>query len=577
MARKLVGVLLFLIMLILLTGFPALSQTDPLDHWQWRNPLAQGNNLSGITYGNGIFVAVGYSGTILTSPDGVTWTPKTSGTDYGLQGVAYGNSTFVAVGEFGTIITSPDGATWIARPSGSSSSLRGIAFGAGLFVAVGEKATILISPDGITWTRTTSGGSATLRGVAFGNGTFVAGGDGIILTCPDGNLWTPGASEITYTPYGVSFGNSIFVAVGYASSYGTGYGTVYGNLFTSPNGSEWTPQRAAVNGSPWPLLRLNGIVYANHIFVAVGDHDAVVTSVDGIAWSPRASSGRFGELNSFAYGNLNSVAYGKNSFVAVGNYGGIIQSDPVPASVTSGNAVISESIVTNSLAGGPSDVTVSKVVSFTATNVTGTADFSVEFVSLPTNPVFYKVVGTTWKQLYPKNECSGMSNISLTGTTLNYTMAVTSDCNGTTAANTIVDPLVAGSFATPVSVPGSGGGGGGTGCFIATAAYGSSLHPYVAVLREFRDRVLLASRPGAAFVEWYYRVSPTAADSLNRHPSLKAGVRILLLPLIGFGWLAVKAGLSWTLAILLMNGVLVFIAARRLIATGAVHQPVGVE
>ena len=42
----------------------------------------------GVTYGNGTFVAVGGYGTILTSPDGVTWTRRTSGTSNWLEGVA---------------------------------------------------------------------------------------------------------------------------------------------------------------------------------------------------------------------------------------------------------------------------------------------------------------------------------------------------------------------------------------------------------------------------------------------------------------------------------------------------------
>jgi hypothetical protein len=71
-----------------------------------------------VTYGNGLFVAVGDGGAILTSPDGVTWTPRTSGTSNTLFGVTYGNGLFVAVGDGGAILTSPDGVNWTPRTSG---------------------------------------------------------------------------------------------------------------------------------------------------------------------------------------------------------------------------------------------------------------------------------------------------------------------------------------------------------------------------------------------------------------------------------------------------------------------------
>ena len=58
-----------------------------------------------------LFVTVGYSGTILTSSDGTTWTPRTSGTGTNLYGLTYGNGTFVTVGGSGTLLTSPDGTT----------------------------------------------------------------------------------------------------------------------------------------------------------------------------------------------------------------------------------------------------------------------------------------------------------------------------------------------------------------------------------------------------------------------------------------------------------------------------------
>jgi hypothetical protein len=73
----------------------------------WTRRISQGNHLRGVAYGDGLFVAVGNDGTILTSPDGVNWTVQTSGTDHSLHGVTYGNGLFVAVGDNGTILTSP--------------------------------------------------------------------------------------------------------------------------------------------------------------------------------------------------------------------------------------------------------------------------------------------------------------------------------------------------------------------------------------------------------------------------------------------------------------------------------------
>jgi uncharacterized repeat protein (TIGR01451 family) len=73
---------------------------------------------------------------------------------------------------------------------------------------------------------------------------------------------------------------------------------------------------------------------------------------------------------------------------------------------------------------------------------------------------------------------------------------------------------------------------GGSGCFIATAAYGSPLEPHVMALRDFRDRYLQRTRLGQAFIRFYYRHSPAAAAIIARHEWLRIGTRTLLAPVV---------------------------------------------
>lgn len=74
--------------------------------------------------------------------------------------------------------------------------------------------------------------------------------------------------------------------------------------------------------------------------------------------------------------------------------------------------------------------------------------------------------------------------------------------------------------------------GGGSGCFIATAAYGSYFEPHVKVLRDFRDSILLTNKLGQVFVNFYYSTSPPIADYIAKHESLKAMTRWALTPLV---------------------------------------------
>jgi len=69
-------------------------------------------------------------------------------------------------------------------------------------------------------------------------------------------------------------------------------------------------------------------------------------------------------------------------------------------------------------------------------------------------------------------------------------------------------------------------------CFIATATYGSPVAQQVMALSRFRDEVLLQAKAGRMVVRLYYFLSPPIAMRIEERERVKAGVRIILSPLL---------------------------------------------
>jgi hypothetical protein len=72
-----------------------------------------------------------------------------------------------------------------------------------------------------------------------------------------------------------------------------------------------------------------------------------------------------------------------------------------------------------------------------------------------------------------------------------------------------------------------------SGCFVATAAFGSDLDPEVRTLRALRDAAADRSSLAAAAVDLYYRSSPPLASLIARSSTARAAVRTLIRATLG--------------------------------------------
>jgi len=109
---------------------------------------------------------------------------------------------------------------------------------------------------------------------------------------------------------------------------------------------------------------------------------------------------------------------------------------------------------------------------------------------------------------------------------------------------------------------GDGADGGGGGCFIATAAYGSALHPHVQTLRDFRDKYLVNNKFGRVLLRLYYKHSPFFADLIAKNKILKIAAQINLMPFIMFSFAMVNLGPFITGAALVISLMLSIIIVR---------------
>jgi hypothetical protein len=165
---------------------------------------------------------------VLTSSSGVEWTFAIQANGLAFHRVAWGNSRYVLAREGGTVGVSADGLAWSFRAVFSDTPYPGqplaLAFGNGQFVLLvrilgfsGAPTTqrLFRSADGVEWTEITPPTLALWEDLAYGAGCFVAAGErGALFTSPDGSRWTPRESGVTNRLNAVRYRDRRFLIVG---------------------------------------------------------------------------------------------------------------------------------------------------------------------------------------------------------------------------------------------------------------------------------------------------------------------------------------------------------------------------
>ena len=218
------------------------------------------------------------------------WTSRSSGITGGLNAVVWTGSQFVAVGDYGTVLTSPDGVTWAHYSTGRWIDLNRVAYGNGRLIALGDtligaefRSVIFTSVDeGVSWTSRTPAINFRVRLAAWGGGNWVlAGNHGMVLTSPNGESWTSSSTGYTAPPPNVT---------NFAGLTWTGLRFVLLPSFdtegplSSPDGINWSRSGAQNMAGPYAAASNGTVILAAGAGGTFPQHLFVMISTDGETW-----------------------------------------------------------------------------------------------------------------------------------------------------------------------------------------------------------------------------------------------------------------------------------------------------
>jgi hypothetical protein len=335
----------------------------------------------------------------MTSPDGITWTSRTSAADNNWQSVAFGNNVFVAVANSGTdnrVMTSTNGINWDTKPSASNGDWRSVTYGNNTWVAVGRNNPVVMSSsdNGETWTSRASF-AFTLMGVTYGNNKFVAVSDASrAITSSDGITWTESETVPSGAYQSVTYGNNLFVAVSDSQT---------ARVATSSDGNTWTSRNFGADHN-W-----KGVTWANGVYVAVADHGANRVMTSGTFLLVPA----FTLSSSTETRTVDTTATG----FTINSTGGAIASFAISATPPG----MSFNTTTGALSGTPNTVANATAYTITATNNSGNATATFTLTVRPVAPAF--TLSSSSESKTVNTAISGYTISSTGGTIASYAIS----------------------------------------------------------------------------------------------------------------------------------------------------------
>lgn len=288
------------LLILLLSLLPTMLPVHAAENWVWQNPLPQGNAFNDVFALDSLTAyAVGNSGTVCRTSDGINWQAQKVGTATHLRAVHFFDaSTGIAGGDSGIVlVTTNGGADWVRRSSGQKTSIYDFQF---LNSKVGFAAALVgvlgTSDGGTTWRKLLS--AVPVKALHFANekvGYAVSNSNPgrIWKTSDGGESWAPQTLPPVGGLLSVTF-----------SSPDTGWAAgERGTLIKTVNG-----------GAEWTLVFMSDSYTINSIrlldpqtgFVAMhalGKEVIWGTTDGGNSWEEKFTSETYKSLNAVYFAN----------------------------------------------------------------------------------------------------------------------------------------------------------------------------------------------------------------------------------------------------------------------------------